>query len=193
MRGDARTHSSADFRAGGGESEHGNASSEATRGASDAPAEKTHAVRTEMPMGGSSRAETPTVLAATVLRFQCVEREEKEREDELYAFQSGEARAGDTSEGLALEQLRFLLQDRNEFVRAESGVEAEKLKSVKEQELKSKPEPFTLRRVRHPREFQSCMGSLRCRAEGLATRLGFTPVPRGRICHPPKECGTRKR
>jgi hypothetical protein len=106
-----------------------------------------------MAMGGSSRAETPTVLAATVLRFQCVEREEKEREDELHAFQSGEARVGDTSEGLALEQLRFLLQDKNEFVRAESGVEAEKLKSVKEQELKSKPEPFTLRRVRHPREF----------------------------------------
>jgi hypothetical protein len=38
-------------------------------------------------------------------------------------------------------------------VRAESGVEAEELKSVKEQELKSKPEPFTPRRIRHPREF----------------------------------------
>jgi hypothetical protein len=30
---------------------------------------------------------------------------------------------------LALEQLRFLLQNKNEFVRAESGVEAENLKS----------------------------------------------------------------
>jgi hypothetical protein len=68
-------------------------------------------------------------------------------------FQSGEERAGDASEGLALEQLRFLFQDRNKFVRAESGVEAEELKSVKEQELKSKPEPFTPRRIRHPREF----------------------------------------
>ena len=71
-------------------------------------------------MGGSSRAEVPTVLAATVLRLQCVEREETKREDELHAFQSSEERAGDTSEGLALEQLWFLFQDRSEFVRAES-------------------------------------------------------------------------
>jgi hypothetical protein len=34
-------------------------------------------------------------------------------------------------------------------------------------EEKSKPEPFTHRRVRHPREFQSC--------------LKQTPVPRGRV------------
>ena len=104
-------------------------------------------------MGRISCAEKPTVLAETVLRFQCVEREEKEREDELHAFQSGEERAGDASAGLALEQLRFLYRGGNESVRAESGVETEKLKSVKELELKSKPEPFTLRRVRHPREF----------------------------------------
>ena len=84
-----------------------------------------------MPMGRSSRAETPTVLAETVLRFQCVEREEKEREDELHAFQSGEERAGGASKGLGLEQLWFLFQNWNEFVRAESGVEAEKLKSGK--------------------------------------------------------------
>ena len=56
------------------------------------------------------------------------------------------------AEGLAT-RLRFLFQNRNKFVRAESGVEAEELKSVKEQELKSKPEPFTPRRIRHPREF----------------------------------------
>ena len=71
-------------------------------------------------MGGSSCAEIPTVLAAAVLRLQCVEREEEERENELHAFQSGEERIGDASEGLALEQLRFLYQDANEFVRAES-------------------------------------------------------------------------
>jgi len=106
-----------------------------------------------MAMGGRSGAEIPTVLAATVLRLQCVEREEKEREDELHAFQSGEERTGNASEGLDLEQLWFLFQSWNEFVRAESGVEAEKLKSAKELELKSKPEPFTPRRVRHPREF----------------------------------------
>ena len=87
-----------------------------------------------MPVGRDSPAEIPTVLAATVLRFQCVEREEKEREDELHAFQSGEERAGDTSEGLALEQLWFLFQNRNEFVRAEPGVggESENLKTIQE-------------------------------------------------------------
>ena len=106
-----------------------------------------------MPVGRRSCAEIPTDLAATVLRLQCMEREEKERKDELHAFQSGEERASGASEGLALEQLWFLFQNRNEFVRAESGVEAEELKSVKEQELKSKPEPFTPRRIRHPREF----------------------------------------
>ena len=137
-----------------GESQHGDASLKAARFASDAPAEKAQTVRAEVAVGGSSREEIPTVLAETVLRFQCVEREEKEREDELHAFQSGEERAGDASAGLALEQLRFLYRGGgNESVRAEPGVETEKLKSVKELELKSKPEPFTLRRVRHPREF----------------------------------------
>ena len=72
-----------------------------------------------MPMGGSSCAEIPTVLAAAVLRFQCVEREEEERENELHAFQSGEERVGGTSARLVMEQLRFLFQDRNESVRAE--------------------------------------------------------------------------
>jgi hypothetical protein len=88
-----------------------------------------------MPMGGSSCAEVSTVLAETVLRFQCVERQEKEREDELHAFQSGEERVGGASKGLGLEQLWFLFQDRNEFVRPESGVEAENenLKTIQEQ------------------------------------------------------------
>ena len=58
-----------------------------------------------MAMGGRSGAEIPTVLAATVLRLQGVEREEKEREDELHAFQSGEERVGGTSAGLVMEQL----------------------------------------------------------------------------------------
>jgi hypothetical protein len=60
--------------------------------------------------------------------------EEKEREDELHAFQSGEERVGGASEGLALEQLQFLLQNRNEFVRAEPGVggESENLKTIQE-------------------------------------------------------------
>ena len=32
------------------------------------------------------------------------------------------------------------------------------------------PEPFTHRRVRHPREFQLWLSEFRCRAEGLTTR-----------------------
>ena len=82
-----------------------------------------------MAMGGSSGAEVPTVLAAAVLRLQCVEREEEEREDKLHAFQSGEEGVGGTSAGLVMEQLWFLFQDRNESVRAEPGVGAETLKS----------------------------------------------------------------
>jgi len=53
-----------------------------------------------------------------------VELEEKEREDELHAFQSGEEKARDASEGLALEQLWILFHQRTEFVSAESAVEA---------------------------------------------------------------------
>jgi hypothetical protein len=118
-----------------------------------------------MAMGGRSRAEVLTVLAAELLRFQRMEREEKERE-ELHAFQSGEERAGGASERLALEQLRFLLQDRNEFVRAESGVEAENesLKTIQEQVKTRTFSAQTAEKIRHPREFQSWLGSLRCRA-----------------------------
>jgi hypothetical protein len=100
--------------------QHGDASVEAERFASDAPEGQAHSRRTKMPVGRDSPAEIPTVLAATVLRFQCVEREEKEREDELHTFQSGKERAGNASERLALEHLRFLLQDKHEFVRTES-------------------------------------------------------------------------
>ena len=65
--------------------------------------EKTHALGTDVPMGRGSCEEIPTVLATTVLRLQCVEHEEKERKDELHAFQSGEERVGGASERLALE------------------------------------------------------------------------------------------
>jgi hypothetical protein len=126
-----------------------------------------------MAMGGSSPAEIPTVLAATVLRFQCVELEEKEREDELHAFQSGEERAGDASERLALEQLRFLFQNRNELVRAESGVEAEKLKSGKNLKLKSKPEPF----LHEPQKrFGTPAGFNRALVTSGAARRGSPPA-----------------
>jgi len=124
-----------------------------------------------MPMGRSSRAEIPTVLAATILRFQCVERKEKEREDELHAFQSGEERARDTSEGLALEQLWFLFQDRNEFVRAESGVEGEKLKSGKKPRAPSQnPNPS------HLEGFGTPAGLNRALVNSGAARKGLPPA-----------------
>jgi hypothetical protein len=168
VRGDAGAYSPANQRAECGDTEHGDAGVEAARFASAAPTEKAHAVGTEMAMGGRSRAEVPTVLAATVLRFQCVERKEKERKDELHALQSGEARAGDTSEGLVMEQLWFLFPSRNEFVRAESGVggESERLKTIQDH---VKIRTFSAKgaeKVRHPREFQSCSSEFRCRAEG---------------------------
>jgi len=47
-------------------------------------------------------------LAATILRLQCVEREEVERETRIHACESGAEKAGATSEGLALEQLGAL-------------------------------------------------------------------------------------
>jgi hypothetical protein len=47
---------------------------------------------------------------------------------------------------------------------------------VRGQGEKSKPEPFTHPRVRHPREFRSC--------------FRWIPVPRGRVGHPPiRVCG----
>jgi hypothetical protein len=47
-------------------------------------------------------------LAETILRFQCVEREEAEGKAGIHARQSGGKKAGETSEGLALEQLGAL-------------------------------------------------------------------------------------
>jgi hypothetical protein len=52
-----------------------------------------------------------------------VEFEEEERKDELHAFQSGEEKIGNASEGLGLEQLWILFLRRQKFVPAESGVE----------------------------------------------------------------------
>jgi hypothetical protein len=144
-------------------------------------------------MGRGSCAEIPTVLAATILRFQCVERKEKERKDELHAFQSGEERTGKASEGLALEQLRFLFQDRNEFVRAESGVggENERLKTIQEH-VKTRtlhtPKDSAPPRVSIVQGFTPVpRGGVRHPPPPRVSIVqGFTPVPRGRVCHPPK-------
>jgi hypothetical protein len=57
-------------------------------------------------------------------------------------------------------------------VRAEFGVEGEKLKSGKKLEFKSKPEPFTPRRVRHPASFN------RAWVRSGAARKGSPPAGR---------------
>ena len=133
-------------------------------------------------MGRGSCEEIPTVLATTVLRLQCVEREEKERKDELHAFQSGEERVGGASERLALEQLWFLLQDRIEFVPPESGVEAENenVKTIQEQVKTRTFSAQTTEKIRHPASFNRAL------VKSGAARRGWPPA---RI----EDAGTRKR
>ena len=100
-----------------------------------------------------------------------MEPEEKEREDELYAFQSGEERAGDASESLGLERLRFLFQSGGEFVCAESGAEAENesLKTIQEQVKTRTFSAPTAEKVRHPADFSRGLTGLRCGVKGLPT------------------------
>ena len=107
--------------------------------------EEAQAAGTSMFMGRRVAEERQPVLAASVLRLQRVELEEKEREAELHAFQSGEARAGQTSQGVVVEQLRVLLERDREWVSAESGLEA-----GQGGRQKRKTHPSEKRRVRHP-------------------------------------------
>lgn len=71
-------------------------------------------------MGRAGGPPVSAFLAAEVLRFQRVERQEKEREDELHALQSREARARRAPKGVDLEQLSVLLEGRGESVRSQS-------------------------------------------------------------------------
>ena len=94
-------------------------------------------VRTNAPVGrntfaGATLETLRALLAGAVLRLQRVEREEKEREDELHALQSGETRIRRTSEGVALELSSVLFDRRKRIVRAESGVEAERVQEEAE-------------------------------------------------------------
>jgi hypothetical protein len=76
LRGDARTHSSADFRAGGGESEHGDAGFEATRFAISETKRAASESESIAAVARGARSNAAQFLAETVLRFQRVEREE---------------------------------------------------------------------------------------------------------------------
>jgi hypothetical protein len=109
-------------------------------------------------------------------------REEKEREDELHAFQSGEPRTRGTSKGLVVEQLWFLFDRKSEFVPAESALEAEG------ETLKGNATSRTLLEsegMRHPSNVIRGSNGLRCdllmrRAE-MAERKDVPP----RVRHPP--------
>ena len=51
------------------------------------------------------------VLASSVLRLQCVDNEEEDREAQVYASKSGQAGTRNIAGRVALEQLRFLLSE----------------------------------------------------------------------------------
>ncbi len=105
-----------------------------------------------------------------------MECEEKEREDELHAFQSGEERAGGASERLGLEQLWILFEGRNEFVRSQSAVETESLswkRGPSEEPELPNHEPFlyeSQKKFGTHTSFNRADGERWCRAQGLASR-----------------------
>jgi hypothetical protein len=83
-----------------------------------------------------------------------------------------------------LEQLRFLFQDRNKFVRAESGVggENDRLKTIQEHVKTRTFSAESAEKIRHPASLHRGLGQLWCRAERMATakvkRAGETPALR---------------
>jgi len=79
-------------------------------------------------------------LAETILRFQCVEREEAEREAGVHARKSGAKKAGATSEGLALEQLGALRGEGGE--QNSDGLRARKERGRRDFEDETKPAPL---------------------------------------------------
>ena len=97
-------------------------------------------------------------LAAAILRFQCVEREEAAREIAVHACESGAEKAGATSEGLALEQLGALRgegreQNSDRFrLRKEGG--------SNDIEEESKPAPLTPKGAAPPKSKTTAKASL---------------------------------
>ena len=72
---------------------------------------RVNAEQMQLPFGGYGGT-AAGVLASTVLRFQCVQSWEENREVELHARKSGDSRVSETSERLGMEQLGFLLRKR---------------------------------------------------------------------------------
>ena len=124
--------------------------------------------------------------------------EEEERENKLHAFQSGEARARETSEGLAMEQLRILLDGKAEFVLAKFGLEAEpesvKAKATERHTLlRNEGAALPANVVRGP-EMLRCELLARRENEGERRRLRMGDPPQEtarRTLLRSEECGTR--
>jgi len=66
-------------------------------------------------------------LASTILRFQRIQQRQEDGEAALYARESGEARFGETSEGLAVEQLGMLLREG-------TGIDSDRRRGVRSKE-----------------------------------------------------------
>ena len=89
-------------------------------------------------------------LAAALLRFQRVEREEEDRETELHAHESGETRVGGRAAVVDVEQLPVLSVWGEECVYAGSGTGV-RVPSAGRGTAASKPAPSPAARVRHPK------------------------------------------
>src|SRR6185437_15448913 len=96
-------------------------------------------------------------LAAAILRFQRVEREEAEREVELHALQPREARVGNKAERLGVEQLPILLARRGWRLPSESPMGTEEGAS------------------KHATFAKSAKGPVKCEPQKVARPEGFEP------------------
>src|SRR6202140_4453932 len=106
IRRHAGTHSPAHHRTRGGNAVHGDASAETTHGPRAFAEEK--AGRRAPKVSVRRRHFAHAVLAGAFLRFQRVDDSQARRKTAVYASQSREARLGDFSRTMGLEQLSFL-------------------------------------------------------------------------------------
>jgi hypothetical protein len=93
---------------------------------------------------GARSNETGELLAAPILRFQCLEQKEENREAQLHAHESGETWIGHRPEIVAVEQLPFLSVRREERLYSRSRTEVSDSRKAKTHPL-HKPQ-----RMRHP-------------------------------------------
>src|SRR5580658_6861139 len=105
-------------------------------------------------MARCSQQRDEELLATPILRFQCLEQAEENRETQLHAHESGETWTGHPPEIVAVEQLPFLSVSREGFVHTRSRTEVtdrceENRKKTTEEKAKTHPLQKP-QRVRHP-------------------------------------------